>query len=354
MRKFGEYDLSKLSDSRMLYLRSPPKFTYILVAIIVIVLIGTVVWSAVTIKATEVQVAGIITSDDKQMLYIGVTGIVSEVNYAEGDTVFVGDIIVGLDKSSIDIAIRKDADQISAINKEINCIDTMQKQIARDNLDQPFGNKTSPIENQYYYMFESYVSSYKAYSASPESQGSFKTQTISQLTSNKSTLTSNLVSLQAELDSYRAQLPNYDIKTTTSGILHFNIEIRNGMTLQAGSQIGSISNQDANQYVDLYIAAAQRALIEVGQECNFTIDGLAQTEYGSIQGTVKSISSDAIIQESGAYFQVKVSFDAKYIQDSKGGKVTLSNGMTVRVWVTYEKVTYLKYWMEQLGLGKYF
>ncbi|WP_048112614.1 HlyD family efflux transporter periplasmic adaptor subunit [Candidatus Methanoplasma termitum] len=125
------------------------------------------------------------------------------------------------------------------------------------------------------------------------------------------------------------------------------------MTLQAGSMIGSVSNPIADRYVDLYITAAQRALIDVGQECNFTIDGLAQTEYGSINGTVESISSDAITQEGGAYFRVKVSFDADYIQDSKGGKVNLSNGMTVRAWVTYEKVTYLKYWMEQLGLGKY-
>lgn len=82
--------------------------------------------------------------------------------------------------------------------------------------------------------------------------------------------------------------------------------------------------------------------------------GLAQTEYGSVKGTVKSISDDAIVKDGHAVFKVIIEFDADSVTDSKGKETKLENGMTVTAWVTYEKVTYLKYFAEQLGLGKVF
>lgn len=51
---------------------------------------------------------------------------------------------------------------------------------------------------------------------------------------------------------------------------------------------------------------------------------------------------------------VIVEFDPQYVEDSKGNRTDISNGMTARVWVKYDKITYMKYWMEQIGLGKYF
>ena len=87
----------------------------------------------------------------------------------------------------------------------------------------------------------------------------------------------------------------------------------------------------------------QRPRIEAGQDCKFTVDGLPRTEYGSVSGKVRSIGSDAIIQNNGAFFRIVIEFDADAIEDSKGGMVNLVNGMTVRAWITYEKMTYLKY-----------
>jgi hypothetical protein len=54
------------------------------------------------------------------------------------------------------------------------------------------------------------------------------------------------------------------------------------------------------------------------------------------------------------YFRTVIYFDSDVMHDSKGSPVAVSNGMTVRAWVTYEKVTYLKYWMEQVGLDDFF
>jgi len=125
------------------------------------------------------------------------------------------------------------------------------------------------------------------------------------------------------------------------------------LILSAGTQIGTINSSESTKIIEMYIFSHQRSKIEVGQECKFTVDGLAQTEYGTISGTVLSISSDAILQGNGAFFKVTIRFDAETIEDSKGGKVNLVNGMTVRGWITYEKMTYLDYWLDLLGLGEY-
>ena len=351
MRKFGEYDMRKLSDSRIFYLRKPPKFTYIFVVIVITILVGTLIWSAVTVKAEQIQVAGIITSENKQTLVANVSGIVHSVNYEAGDTVSAGDIIVEFDKTEINIEIVKREALILSLTKQMDCIYTFQQHIIDSDLTQPFTRSEDEI--QFYYAFETYIISFNACMGNETLENNLNTQTLSQLTSERSTLSANRIALEAELDSYYAALSRYDIRASISGILHFDSPISRGTVLQTGTPIGSISDTDSGRIVEMFIRSGERSKIEVGQECSFVVDGLAQTEYGSVKGVVKSISSDAIMTENGAFFRVIVEFDAEYIEDSRGGKINLTNGMTVRAWITYEKVTYLKYWLEKMGLGKY-
>ena len=351
MRKFGEYDMRKLSDSRILYMRKPPKFTYIFVAIVIATLIGTLVWSAVTVKAEQVQVAGIITSENKQTLAPAVTGIVHSVNYEAGDTVSAGDIVVEFDKTEINIEIVKRESLISSLTKQTDCIYVFQQNITNSDLTQPFAQSEDEI--RFYYMFETYIISFNACMGNATLENNLNTQTLSQLTSERSTILANKIALEAELGSYNAALTRYYIRASISGTLHLDSPVTAGAVLQAGTQIGNISDPDSSRIVEMFIRSGERSKIETGQGCSFVVDGLAQTEYGSIKGIVKSISSDAIMTENGAFFRVIIEFDAEYIEDSRGGKIHLTNGMTVRAWITYEKVTYLKYWMEQIGLGKY-
>jgi len=335
----------------LLYMRNPPRFTYIFVLIVVIILTGVIIWSSITIKSEQVQVSGIITTEGKQTLSANVTGIVYNVHFEEGSMVSAGDVIAEFDKTEMNIEIAKRESLIASLTIQIDCINTMQLQIVNGDLNQPFTQSENEI--RFYYMFETYVESFNAYSGNPAMQNSLNTQTLAQLTSERSTFVAQRISVQAELDSYSAALSRYDITASITGILHLDAPLRVGTMLQAGTQIGSISDPNMGKVIEMYIWSGERSKIEVGQECSFTIDGLAQTEYGSIKGVVRSISSDAIISDGAAFFRVIVEFDAEYIEDSRGNKITLTNGMTVRAWITYEKITYLKYWMEQIGLGKY-
>ena len=69
-------------------------------------------------------------------------------------------------------------------------------------------------------------------------------------------------------------------------------------------------------------------------------------------GKVLSIDEDATIDnENGSvYFKVRVKPEKIYLEDSKGEKVNLSLGMITETRVKYEKITYMKYLLELIGV----
>ena len=75
-----------------------------------------------------------------------------------------------------------------------------------------------------------------------------------------------------------------------------------------------------------------------------------QSEFGCVYGKILSISEDATMTEKGAFFKVVVSFDDDILKDKKGNVVRIVNGMTVKVWTTYERTTYMDYFFDKLGI----
>lgn len=352
MRRFGEYDLSKLSDSRLLYMRNPPKFAYIFTVVVIAALVVILIWSSFAVKAEQVESAGIIVTEDRFVIMPEVTGTIVEIKVKEGDVVEKGGIILSFDKTAIELEISTLESEKRRLSDRIGNIDKMIDSTNSSDPKQPFSNTGD--QREFYSMFQSYRSNFDAYKGNQDMIDSLNYQTRTSLLTERGTVSASLSNTDANLKAYKNSLSKYDLKTVSPGTVHFDAFISIGMILSAGTQIGSINSSESVKMIELYIPSYQRSRIDVDQECKFTVDGLPQTEYGSINGKVLSISSDAIIQGNGAFFKVMIEFDTDTIEDSKGGKVNLVNGMTVRTWITYEKMTYLKYWMEQIGLGDYF
>jgi multidrug resistance efflux pump len=351
MRKFGEYDLSRLSDSRLLYMRNPPKFTYIFTGAVIVALAGILIWSSFAVKAEQVESAGVIVTEDRFVIMPEITGTVSEIKAKEGAIVGKGDVILSFDKTDIDLNISSLEKEKDRLDRRIANIDKMVDVTYSKDPKQPFTNTDD--QKEFYAMFQNYRSNFVSYTGTPELIESLNYQTRSSLLAERSSVSVSLTNAETSLKAYRNSLARYDLTAVSPGVVHYDVFVSAGMVLPAGTQIGSINSSESTKVIEVYIPSYQRSRIEAGQECKFTVDGLPQTEYGSISGNVLSISSDAILQGNGAFFKTVIEFDADSIEDSKGGKVSLVNGMTVRVWITYEKMTYLKYWLDQLGLGDY-
>ena len=166
--------------------------------------------------------------------------------------------------------------------------------------------------------------------------------------SDKNNCEQQVRSAESSISICDANIERYTVRASSSGNVHFDVKLTQGTFIQAGTVVGSIDSGSGKQ-VEMYVSAHDRARLEVGQDCRFSIDGLLQTEFGTVEGKVESISSDATISDSGAYFRIIVSFDKDRLIDRSGSEVTIKNGMTVQMWTVYEKSTYMDYFLERLG-----
>lgn len=347
MAKMGEYNLSELSDSRLLYMRNPPKFTYITVIAVVTILLGTLCWSATAVKAEEVQISGIVVSEGSEILVTEMSGTVTEICFEEGDEVESDDVLVVFDDSRIQAEMSKYVLTKEKYETRLGLINKMITELGKSSPTQPFEN--SGNEQEFYNMFRLFMLQYKK-ATDDEDKSSVRYQTLSSLYTERNVCQTEIDSAKSSIEWYELSLELCEMTAPCSGILHFDKEILTGTVLSSGTKIGSISSKDSSKYLETYITAQSRAKISVGQECRFTIDGLLQNEYGSVKGTVKTISSDAIISDSNVLFKVTIVFDGSSLTDSKGDAIDIVNGMTAGIWVVYEKVTYLKYFMDKLGI----
>lgn len=124
------------------------------------------------------------------------------------------------------------------------------------------------------------------------------------------------------------------------------------MVLQGGNQIGSITISDEELIVDALVSSSDRPRIHENDEVSLAVGGLNQAEYGTLSGKLVFIDGDATIdnEKGNVYFKVKIKPDRNYLEDKKGEKVSLTLGMVTETRVKYEKITYMKYFMEQIGI----
>ena len=127
------------------------------------------------------------------------------------------------------------------------------------------------------------------------------------------------------------------------------------MVVQTGSAVGTITPENAEVLIEAYVSTADMARMEEGDKVELAVDGLVQSVYGNISGTVKNIDSNVTSIEgengsSSSVFKIKVEPGEDYVVSKSGKKVNLSNGMTVEARITYDEVTYFNYVLEKLGL----
>ena len=347
MKRMGEYDLSGLSDSRLLYMRKIPKFTYIFTIAVVLIIIGVGIWAGVTVKAEEIETQGIVVTEGSMDIVPQTNGTISEICSAEGQNVNKDDVLFRFDSCSLEKERSSYVTTLSYYTERLGFVEKALDALDNKLTDNPFVD--SGNEREFYVMYQNYLIQYNA-TVGEEAKDSLRYQTMSSMYTERSTCNSQIASANSSISNYDSELTKYTVKALCSGTVHYDSEMKKGIVLQSGTSIGSVSSDSDKKYVELYVSSSQRAKMEVGQECHFTVNGLLQSEYGSIDGKIESITSDASLTDSGAYFKVKVSYDADHMTDSKGNKVDIVNGMTVNTWCVYEKSTYLKYFLDKLGI----
>ena len=373
MRRKQMKTMEQLRDSALLFETDVPPFGYLLLLIVAVSLAGVLLWSTQAVKPYVIVSQGTVTSADAAYVMPAYTGEIEENDMEEGMLVEEGDVLFTI--KSTDYNLQEE--QLLA-SREI-----YEQQIAKSNLlvksiqdNTNYFDSTDPEDTLYYSSFEAYqsqvaqnrfdASTYKAYGYSDEqiqaemekNQGKVTEIYYSAIQSAENAIqeaTKQIASIDAQLLAIQSGQTEYRVRAASAGTLHMLADYKAGMVVQTGSAVATITPENGEVLIEAYVSTADMARMEEGEPVQLAVNGLVQSVYGTIDGTVAHIASNVTSMEgeqgeSNPVFRVQITPDTDYLVSRTGRKVSLKNGMTVEARIRYDEVTYFNYVLEKLGL----
>lgn len=103
---------------------------------------------------------------------------------------------------------------------------------------------------------------------------------------------------QQDLQQIESDLTKTTITATDDGVIA-KLNLRNAdQTVAAGQEIARIAPSHAKMTIKATIAASDVDKVKVGQKAQLRVSACPYTDYGTLNGTVKTISPDAIVAAS--------------------------------------------------------
>ena len=365
--------MEQLRDSRLLFEKKLPAFGFILLLIITCSLVGVIIWSIYAKKPYMIIAQGTVTSSDSSYVMPVYTGEIEQCYLEEGKLVEEGEVLFTIKSTDYNVQEEQLEESRQSYEKQKEQSERLVQSIKDDT---NYFDASEAEDELYYSTFEAYkaqvtqntfdASMYQAYGYSEEqienelekNQGK-----VSEIYYSAIRSAENMVQeAQTQIDAIDAQLlaigsgqAEYSVKAASTGILHLLADYKSGMVVQTGSAVGTITPENADVLIEAYVSTADMARMEEGDKVELAVDGLVQSVYGNISGTVKTIDSNVTSIEgkdgsSNSVFKIKVEPSEDYVVSKTGKKVNLSNGMTVETRIIYDEVTYFNYVIEKLGL----
>ena len=364
--------LEEMKDSRMMFDKNPPTFGFFLILSVSGFLLAAAVFSIYVPKKYIIQASGTVTSTDANYVMCTYTGEVAESNLTEGIIVAKGDVLFTI--QSTDYNLQEE----QLLKSKANYETTMQKySLLADSIrdDVNYFDASDTEDDLYYSTFEAYkaqvaqnqldTSTYKTYGYTDEqidaelekNQGKIAEIYYNALQSAenaKNEAQKQVESIDAQLAAISSGKDAYTVTATASGVLHLLADYKPGMVVQTGTTVATITPENSKRILESYVSTSDMARMHVGDKVQVVVDGLSQSVYGALKGTVSSIDSNLTTQQGSDgstqnVFRVLVELENDYLISRSGEKVDLSNGMTASARIQYDKVTWFMYVMEKLG-----
>lgn len=364
--------LEQLKDSQLLFDKQLPVFGYMLILIVGLFLVGAVIWSVQTPKVYTIQAQGTVSNRDANYVMCTYTGEIESSYMEEGKLVEAGDVLFTIKSTDYDLQKEQLENNRLAYEKQIEQYQKLVKSI-KDDVN--YFDSSNPEDELYYSTFETYkakveqnvldTSMYEAYGYSQEqieaevvkNQGKISEIYYSELQSAESAIQEaelQIASIDAQLSAISTGQDAYVVKAGTSGVLHMLADYKPGMVVQTTTTVATITPENSDRVIEAYVSTADMARIQEGDTVQIVVDGLSQSVYGTIKGTVRQIDSNVTTQQgqdgsTTQVFRVLIDMETDYMISQSGDKVDIVNGMTVVARVQYDKVTYFNYILEKLG-----
>ena len=339
------YNLNEITDSKILYDKKPPAFMKYIILIVTALIIALLIWANKSVKTYMVKGQGLVVSENKFHIMTKGSGEIKDVFIKEGSEVKEGDVLFTTNGLESELQLEQINAQINTFSRRIELL-TLAEENATNGTE--FEVNKESLKNQGY--DDKQIEEYSKTQKNKLNEQYYKT--ISEFTTEKNQYELELSKLVAQKEALEKGKEQYQVVAQKSGIVHLNTTLTSGMVLQGGSLIGTITSKEEELVIETMLPSSDRPRIHVGNDVALAVGELLQSEYGTIPGKVVSIDEDATIdnEKGNVFFKVKVKPDKTYLEDSKGEKVNLTLGMVAETRVKYEKITYMKYILELIGI----
>lgn len=365
--------MEQLRDSRLMFEKKLPAFGFMIILIVMFAMVGVVVWSMYAHKSYMIISQGTVTNTDSSYVMPAYTGEIEECFMEEGKLVQQGDILFTIKSTDFNLQEEQLITSRETYEKQVEQSELLVKSIKDDT---NYFDASNPEDELYYSTYEAYKSQvtqntfdgsmYQAYGYTEEqietelekNQGKLSEIYYSAIQSAENTIKeakSQIASIDAQLAAVGSGQAEYSVHAVSNGVLHMLADYKAGMVVQTGSAVATITPENAEVVIEAYVSTADMARMEEGNEVQIAVDGLIQSVYGNITGTVERIDSNLTSMEgengqSNSVFKIRIKPNSDYVVSKSGKKVNLSNGMTVESRITYDEVTYFNYVLEKLGV----
>gem|GEM_PF-4127097 len=148
------------------------------------------------------------------------------------------------------------------------------------------------------------------------------------------------------------------MRAAASGVVFLEPDVKAGTVITMGDSLGTISSLDEGLSVRIYVSAADRELVAVGDPVSVTVPSLPSVEYGKLSGTVSAIDADVTTLANEGYRRedavvgISIEIEEYVLTRRDGTRHPLGNGTVVRAELVYAETSYLEYLGSLVGVIK--
>lgn len=367
--------LEELRDSRLLYKKDMPKFSYYLLFVIFVFCIIVFVWSINTKKPYIVIAKGTLQCVNKSYVMSEHSGRIYDLKIKEGEIVKHGDVLFKVKSNDVNNQIKQLQTQQKSYESRILKYSMLVESIKKNHNQFSRNNKNDSL---YYSQYEEYrarleqetidektLKGYgysqkeinKAKEDNKNARRQIRNEAIESAASVQEQYQQEVDNIESQITVLKKTKSTYKVRANISGKIHMLGKYTKGVIVEEGTVIASILDiNNGSAIIDATVTASDRSRIKIGNKVKIAVSGLQENVYGTIKGQVKEIDTDVSADESGQnpYFKIRIKPEKNNLNSKDGETINLENGMAVECRIIYDKISYFNYFLDAIGVKKSF
>ena len=147
------------------------------------------------------------------------------------------------------------------------------------------------------------------------------------------------------MPALEARLDRTTVRAPLDGRVNRVMVTTVGAAVAPGSPIAEISPSDDSLLIEGRVRPQDIARVKIGQHARVNITAYDSSIFGGMDGTVESMSPDAVVDEKAqdSFYIVRVRTKEKGLKDSNGHVLPIGTGMTAEVNLLGDPRTVMQY-----------